>query len=156
MPNGAVHYSLWKKGWVLSAVTSAALIKSYPLISAFSLLGYWLGQFIDPDLDLVGITSAEGRAMRKWPLIGGLFVTYWMMYGYIFRGKHRAFATHSIFFSTVIRFFYAFWWVLWLLHKYDKMNFVAFQCLVGVFLGMFLADSIHIIADRYEHKRYYS
>lgn len=142
MPSGKTHYELWKVGWTIVPAVFMACPTNWSAVG--SIIGYGLiGQFVDPDLDLVGITSAEGRMMRKLPLIGGLFVAYWTFYGFLFRGKHRSFWTHSLFVSTAIRFLYMFWF-FWYLGWWSPW---LVEFMTGVYFGMSTSDAIHSIAD---------
>ena len=143
MPSGKVHYKFWKIGWIGEGGLFLLLLFLNPLLSFGSLAGYFLGQFVDPDLDLVGITSAEGRMLRKIPLVGGLFVAYWTIYGAVFRQYHRSFLTHGFIISTVIRFIYAFWWIALL--KYTETWFLL--VIAGMFIGLLFSDSLHIWVD---------
>lgn len=144
MPSGKVHHRLWKIGWIVEGVAFMPLLLYYPLVAIGSAIGYFLGQFIDPDLDLVGITSAEGRMLRKMPFVGGLFVAYWTLYGAIFRKQHRSFWTHSYIASTIIRFAYTFWWLL----LFKSLPVWLYSVMPGVFVGMCISDGVHIWADR--------
>ena len=144
MPSGKVHFSHWKKGWVVEGVLIVLLLSfHHPFLALGSLIGYFLGQFITPDADLVGITFGEGRMLRKLPVIGGLFVGYWTIYGAVFRKHHRSFWTHSYIFSTVIRFVYGFWWIG--LFRYTETWFLL--SVLGMFIGLCLSDGLHVWAD---------
>lgn len=145
MPNGKIHYQIWNIGKLGEAILFLGLLFVYPIVAVGTLIGYWLGQFIDPDMDLVGITSGEGRMLRRFPIMGGFFVAYWTLYGAIFRGKHRSFWTHSILVSTALRFSYMFWWLYVFVVKEWKEWMVLL--LLGIYLGLSLADTYHIIAD---------
>lgn len=143
MPSGKVHFNHWKIGWIGESVLFVLLSLLNPYLSIGSIIGYFLGQFITPDADLVGVTYGEGRMLRKLPLIGGLFVAYWTFYGSIFRKMHRSTWTHSYVFSTLIRFIYGFWWI-----GFFKIidEWFLFGVL-GIFVGLCLSDGIHIWAD---------
>lgn len=144
-PTGAVHHNFWKTAWFLPLLIATML---FVLVGVWAvpvgiILGYAFGYYIDPDLDLMSTTSAEGR-MVKIPILGILLVTYWTPYGAIFRKQHRSFWTHSYIFSTVIRFVYMFWWLLFF--KYTEYWF--WMVMLGAFAGLAIADAIHIWADR--------
>ena len=163
MPSGEVHLDLWKKFRAVPITVSIILFPTvYYLhgvwvcwdwfclpLSLFSSLGilagyFVIGYFIDPDADLVGISSAEGRMLRKIPILGILFVAYWTGYGGFFRGKHRSFWTHSYIFSTFLRYLYGFWWSF--LFFRELLGIYVF---LGVFTGMCISDAIHVWADKH-------
>ena len=146
MPNSKVHYKLWKIGWADAVCSATAFAYYYPLVSAGILVGYAFGKIDDPDLDLVGISGAEGRALRSLGPLGVVWVMYWFPYGTLF--KHRSFWTHSYVFSTAIRFVYLFWWVYWLIFKNGWYDWWTLLVSFGVFVGLVISDSIHILADR--------
>lgn len=154
MPDGATHHKIWKVGllgvplWDLSVTLVA-----YPFVSHYG--GYWLyslgipvgyllGLFVDPDLDIVGMTQAEGRIMNTFPIIGNIMVGYWTVYGAFFRRHHRSWLTHGPFISTAIRYAFAFWWLVFL----DRWWYIgATLFLIGMYLGTVYADILHWAAD---------
>jgi hypothetical protein len=146
VPSGQVHLSFWKSAWFLPIAVAGAFF--IPLkwatfyIALGILLGYGLGYFIDPDLDLLGVTSAEGR-MLKIPVLGYLLVPYWSFYGAVFRRHHRSFWTHSYVMSTIIRFAYQFWWLV----LFSTLPMWFAWILSGTFFGLCISDGIHIWAD---------
>jgi len=103
MPSGKVHIRFW--GYFLPFLATISLILMFYSFwfGIMLLLGYLLGYITDPDLDQIGISSAEGRALRKFGILGVLWIMYWLPYAYVF--PHRGFLSHSIFISTAIRFF---------------------------------------------------
>jgi len=162
-PDGATHLNLWRKHSYLPVVVIFILTPiiarlrivkvcfdefCFPLVIFFStsvLIGYFvIGYFIDPDADLVGMSSADGRMMNKIPILGILFVMWWTGYGAIFRTKHRSFWTHSYIFSTFLRFIWGFWWSFWFFRE-----LLGIYVISGVFVGMCLADGVHIWADHH-------
>ncbi len=145
-PAGKVHFHFWKYGWIFPIVIVIMFftVKMPYTVSIGVMLGYLLGAIIDPDLDQIGITRAEGR-MLKIPIIGYLLVAYWTIYGAIFRKHHRSFWTHGFIVSTVIRFIYQFWWIL----LFKEIDMVVWPILGGMFIGLNASDSIHIWADKY-------
>jgi uncharacterized metal-binding protein len=144
MPSGIIHHRLWKYGWGVECAAFAVLLSHSPTISIGTAIGYFLGQFLDPDLDLVGITGAEGRILRKLPVLGAFIVGYWTVFGGLFRRHHRSFWTHSYVISTAIRFVYGFWWVVLFKHTETWLLMMLF----GMFIGLCIADAIHIRADK--------
>jgi len=147
MPDGITHDNLWTAGRVFIAlpVATVSLISINPLFSAGTVVGYWLGKYITPDMDLVGVTHNEGMMMRNLGIVGGLLVSYWTFYGFLFRGLHRHWLTHGLFISTFIRFGYMFWWMWWFGFFH---NIWLSQLMLGVYYGMSSADAIHIVADK--------
>jgi uncharacterized metal-binding protein len=108
------------------------------------LVGYGLGRWIDPDLDQIGITAAEGRMVNEIPILGTLLVGYSSIYGAVFRRHHRSFITHFPVVSTAIRAVYFFWWLYFAINVlYDYQLLF----LVGVFIGLSIADTIHYVLD---------
>ena len=144
MPSGEIHYKYWKRGWTAQGLISIGLMFVQPFVALGSIVGYFLGQWLDPDLDIVGMTNAEGR-MLKVPILGALAVAYWTFYGALFRRKHRSVWTHGYILSTGIRYGYSFWWLYFVIPVvYDWMMY----SLIGIFIGLCLSDALHIWADR--------
>lgn len=162
MPSGEVHYKYWKRNrWagivlgigLFSALSYVGGVVSFELwgikhslshgllVGLGATLGYMLGAVIDPDLDIMGTTKAEGRMMRiPWP-VGAFLYSWWSFYGATFRRHHRSFWTHSYVVSTAIRWLWQFWPVL-------RKNPALDTLLIGVFLGLCLSDGIHIWLDK--------
>lgn len=150
MPSGKVHYSYWKEAIpvigiisVVSAVTSKDL-----LLGSSVMLGYLFGRYIDPDLDQIGITEAEGRLIKDLKLFGVFIVAYWLPYGYIM--KHRSFLSHFPVVSTFIRIIYMFLPVIVLLAlRPDLLSYspILFPFLSGIFGGLAISDLIHYMLD---------
>lgn len=108
------------------------------------LFGYGLGAFFDPDLDQLTITSAEGRIVNDFKILGYIIVGYTTIYGAIFRRYHRSFITHFPGVSTAIRLVYLFWWLYFaidILYDYEIMVGI------GVWIGLSIADLIHFVLD---------
>ena len=123
MPSGQVHHSWWRHDLpyvvVLGVVLFVVGLFKSSYISEFAVwmvVWYWTGRYIDPDLDLTGVTMAEGRLLRELGLLGVfLFAAtsfYAALIGWIIKkfkvkgaigGSHRTWLTHSIFPGTVIR-----------------------------------------------------
>ena len=168
-PSGKIHNELWKRGFKYAVLASVVvyivlelmlILVSFPfyscinehcfsnplLVSIGLFLGYVFGKWITPDLDVFGITQSEWEAVRVAKIFGLLFVMYWMPYGYIFKGKHRSFWTHSYVISTLIRQMYAFWWIFVVSGTEGfVLQLVVFS---GLFLGLFGSDGLHIYADK--------
>lgn len=167
MPSGKVHDFYWKKVVRLAIVFVLVLwfvldllfanlqpftcdyghcFSTATVISLGVLLGYLLGKFITPDLDMPGITQNEWEMMKRFKLIGAIFVAVWMPYGYVM--KHRSFLSHSYIFSTLLRMVYMFWWVAFI--GYTVLNVL----LLGTLIGLGLSDALHIWLDKnYKDKK---
>ena len=131
---------------VLAVAIGVAASLFYWSLGLGIVLGYLLGRYLDPDLDLPQTSSSEFRAMRELKLFGALLVAYWLPYGFVI--PHRHFLSHSPILSTMIRFSYQFWWAWVLLDKYGYMwNKVILYAWLGMFIGMAMSDSVHIWLD---------
>lgn len=167
-PDGQTHLKLWQQFGIFATVIFLVISPVVQLlhnvlvcfgtfcmpISHFffvgNLIGYFtVAYFIDPDADIVGMSSADGRMMNKIPILGVVLVAYWTVYGAIFRRKHRSFWTHSYIFSTFLRFIYGFWWIF----PFFRELLVVYV-FSGIFAGLCLSDAVHIWADRkYKEKK---
>jgi uncharacterized metal-binding protein len=164
MPDGATHRAATIKMTPL-VIMSAALIPvitsylfndhlEYIIATTLSFVGYLVGYlfisaFIDPDADQISITSSEGRLMRKFGVFGFAVVWWFMPYGYFF--KHRGVA-HWHIIGTITRVVWAFWvpvtWYLLSGYTFPYMPFV-YLFLASMFVGLALADSLHILMDNH-------
>lgn len=152
MPDGVTHYKIYKRGTPLPvavAFFSFFVFRDYaPPLGI--LVGYFIGRWIDPDLDQMGATAAEGRMVNELPIVGWFFYGWWSIYGSIFRRHHRSFWTHYPGVSTIIRLAWGFWWTPllvyfgWVRNGWDTSLFLL---MVGVFIGQTIADALHYIAD---------
>ena len=168
MPSGKVHDELWKKSKAAPVIVALmvyglfdiTLYRIFPyscigrhcvsnalLIAIGVPLGYLLGKVVTPDLDLFGITTTEWYSIRKAGVFGLIFVMYWLPYGYLFKGRHRHYWSHSYFVSTLVRVVYMSWWTFFIVPY--TMYFVLW---FGMYLGLAISDCIHIWAD-YNYKR---
>ena|SRR5688572_7536076 len=181
MPDGATHHRFWRRGLTVVAVSSAFLfvwgIMYNSYVSEFAvwwLFWYWMGRYIDPDLDLLGTTMAEGRMLRELDLLGVFMVPVWTFYaagiGYAVKkfkikgaigGTHRTWLTHSLIPGTLIR------QALICLCLHIAVNWATFGTnvlfggtinfhpsdvgtfLLAQFAGLGLADAIHIYLDNH-------
>lgn len=157
MASGREHYEYWK---LLSPVTVpvAAWIwvaSKDPIIPASIVAGYLMGAIIDPDLDLVGITNAESRAMRHLKIFGVILTMWFLPYAYFMRfigiGKkgHRNFFSHMPGISTVIRLLWLF--APFLLFGYFKHGYIPGELEISIFIGLWIgltfSDTVHYVAD---------
>lgn len=149
MPDGKTHFKIWKLGWTAIVPASILLIsaKEYALTSGL-LMGYALGAYIDPDLDVMGTNDAEGRMVNTIPILGPIVYGYSSIYGAIFRRHHRSIITHFPIISTAIRLFFFFWWVYFLyMNKFLIFDYNHLYFYLAVLCGLSLADSLHFAAD---------
>lgn len=160
MPDGKTHLTIWKKHlsrWVVACISLAfvMLLGDWPieavLVFAFAGLGYVFGYYVDPDLDQVGLSSAEGRMLRDFPGPGAVVAAWWLVYGYVAQtilGGHRAFLTHFPGVSTIIRV--AWTWlpicvIMWVIRF--PIPDLTWWAVVGMWLGLSFADYLHWRAD---------
>lgn len=164
MSDGETHIKAWKAGIPVSVGVSALLLAAgkqlnLPDDTLLALVipqfvGYLSGYIIDPDLDQIGITSGEGRAMRSLKILGVFFTMWFFPYAYIMRfvgiGRkgHRNFFSHFPGVSTLIRLLWLYalpvflWW--WYVSDIPTLAWVSFAY---YWLGLTLADAIHYILD---------
>jgi uncharacterized metal-binding protein len=167
MPDGATHFKLWRGGLALIPPVSFIVYETASRMGLKYLcsdsglcfaghgsmtigitLGYLYGAFVDPDMDIVGMTQAEGRMMRKLGIVGGALVAYWTFYGYLFRKYHRSFWTHGPVISTAIRYCYQFWlpWI-YIYNSSQDHSWLVYG-FIGMFIGTTVSDIIHFLADK--------
>jgi hypothetical protein len=116
-------------------------------------LGYFLGytfhRWCDNDLDLMGVSGAEGRMVNELPIIGHIFFGASSAYGSWFRKKHRSFLTHFPVVSTIIRLIF-FFSVPFILLDGWGVNLIGNGWVwlwVGFLAGLSHADTIHYYHD---------
>lgn len=159
MPDGTTHARIHKIGFIPVALFSSPLAISNPIDWALIQAGYALGAFIDPDLDQISITQAEGRAMRHFGCLGAVWVAYWIPYGYIL--THRGKLSHLPFLSTLIRLVYVsvpLWILAFLVQRYLNYPLLDWfiyysKAYLPVWFGLSLADFLHWSADMWPKKR---
>lgn len=183
MPDGRTHYNNWTISWVWIVVLVILVTAfQYYFVAIGIAFGYFLGRWIDPDLDQLALTNAESRMMHEIPMLGMLFVASWFPYAYLARlvGGHRSFWTHFPVVSTAIRIIYmavVSFIMLFTLYSVvhvlsvmvdvsDIISLIPFndiQSIVkseyalmvyyGAFTGLSIADFIHWFADvKSKHK----
>lgn len=130
---------------------------------------FWASLYIDPDLDQLGVTQADGRQMRLG-VIGYFFFAYWTFYAammamicHVFKIKgsfgsaHRSKLTHSVFPGTFIRVMFLdvpILFIVALVNAYVTIPlyfwlFNAVPLVVGQLIGLGVADYIHIWLDEH-------
>lgn len=156
MPSGKVHLRVWtrllKPVMIAVSVLLFVELMFYQTAWTFFLApGYLVGYYLDPDLDQIGLTAAEGRMMRAWGFLGACFVAYWLPYAYLHNqiSKHRGYS-HWPLVGTMTR-----WLWLWLpyvvAHTYFHLSFpvsiIFNKVVLFLFLGNSIADYIHAALD---------
>jgi hypothetical protein len=179
MPAGKVHaeyhrkYQLLAIGVGIFAFCVGLLYNSYIcVVAVWFVIWYWAGRYIDPDLDLQGITAAEGRMLRELDILGVFLVPitafYAALIGYIIKkfkikgaigGSHRTWLTHSIVPGTLIRQAIICLVISFGVNLANEITQIAFGFvftfsildilagMLGQFLGLGSADLIHILLD---------
>lgn len=166
MSDGARHHEVWRKGWIvalpLSLLTYVVVDPFHPawncgtlgclsgntVYSLGVLLGYGMGRYISPDLDLMGVTSDEGRLVNEIPVLGVFLYGHWATYGAIFRKHHRSFWTHFPGVSTAIRIIYQFY-PLFIVFFLKSWYFPwIYQIIFGIWIGLSFADFLHFWEDK--------
>ena len=181
MADGHTHVKFLRYGWVFIVPTGIILflvfaffsIKYAILYPIFFYTNYFLCEFIDPDADLVGMTTSEGRVMRGtkryWlGFLGAVFVAYGFIYAYIVGlfGGHRSRASHGFIVGTVGRILFynaPLFFIFHFFYGYGLSNW-GWTSTIGVyasfgmevwllpylstqFLAWFFGDGIHLILD---------
>lgn len=166
MPDGATHRAATIRATplvmiiamvipiIINGLFSNASTWQYAVAMVSSLVGLFVGYlvvsaFIDPDADQISLTSSEGRLMRKFGVFGFAVVWWYMPYGYFF--KHRGVA-HWHIIGTLTRVAWALWlpvtWYLLSGYTFPYLPLV-YPFLVSMFVGLTLADSLHIWMDNH-------
>lgn len=129
----------------------AGLATVNPLIGLLTAIGCLFGLFVDPDLDVDGLTASERRALRLVRLPGWLWVVFWYPYAKLI--PHRHWLSHWPIIGTAIRVAYllvplsllvflvnplAFSWMMWGL----------FWAGPWLFIGLAASDIAHWILDK--------
>lgn len=166
MSDGRTHHNVWRQGWILALPLSLLVYAFVDLfrpawncswLGCFSgntvytlgtIFGYAMGRYIDPDLDMMGSTSADGRLVNEIPILGVFLYGHWATYGAIFRRHHRSFWTHCPGVSTAIRIFYQFYPLFVIIWLKDWNYVFIFQIFWGMFFGLTLADFLHFREDK--------
>jgi uncharacterized metal-binding protein len=185
MADGITHANYQSKGWIFVFILVAILgyiayeLKSifYLLTICFVLINYPLGNICEPDNDLIGTTTSEGKVLRftrKFSPLGGFFgviwVNWWTIYAFImsYFGGHRGLShthilgtlTRIIFFNIpiVVSFFIGaklanIEYII--LYKLLFLEYLLFPYLLGQFLALTISDEIHLFCDSKFFKHYF-
>jgi len=158
MPAAREHEQAWKSASPLAIVLSVVLAgagfqKEMPELFGVSLgvlEGYILGRYLDPDMDLIGMTGAKGRALRELSLLGLVWSMFWMPYAWVMQavGGHRSILTHAPVLSTIVRLMYLYG-IMYIICISFKIYLPAwvYPNLLGIAIGLALSDLVHIFLD---------
>jgi len=106
MSSGKLHSSsTMRNGIIITCVCVGWFVvaeKTWPLAIA---VGAWVGHCLTPDIDHHRITIEERRMLRRFKLLGWLWVAFWWPYEKL--NPHRG-RSHTLR-GTVERFLYLFW-----------------------------------------------
>lgn len=181
MADGETHYKYLKMGWWIVIPVGIIIFISYWLIGVrnaylypiFIYCNYLACAFFDPDNDLLGLTSSEGRILRVTKkfyigFIGAIIVSYGFLYAYIIGnfGGHRSILSHGVAIGTIGRMIFynlPFLFIFYLIYGYGlvhwewttKINiYDSFAMkewlpayLSSQFMAWFIGDGIHLILD---------
>ena len=180
MADGETHLSYLRKGWIivvplgilLSVVCYSMGIPYYFLYLPLSYLNYYLCEYQDPDDDLYGASTSEGRLLRETKRVnvivgffGAWFVGQKIVYAYIANlfGGHRSWFSHglitgvlgrmifyNIIFFGFLYFMFGFGVTYWgWTNIYMELYFDVWLTpfLITQFIVWQFADIIHIILD---------
>ena len=159
MSSGKIHL---RASLILAAGFSVgAVISQDPKLFECA-TGAIIGTMITPDLDLSNGGIVGGKFIRQ--KVGWIGERAWKFFwrGYSESFKHGTWASHSIVFSTLVRIFYVYYWVILIPHIIIKLLFNPNWELIYVlewyatiftspmFLyGLISSDLIHITLDRF-------
>ncbi len=179
MADGVSHRRFLDLGWGIALPVSfwfSGLMYiqgyNYWFSLIFCIWNYWLCRLIDPDLDLLGASTAESTGMkilRKIPIIGWILVASWMAYttfyaGIIYSlGGHRSIASHSLIIGTIGRMIFfniPFWlfiywerlrtgnvWNFREVYSDWRMDIWLYPYYFSQFLMLSIGDAIHLLLD---------
>jgi hypothetical protein len=176
MADGVTHYRWYKLIFIPIAIpTGVGLFLVLHLMYSkwdinpyifflFYLLNYFMARFIDPDLDQIGLTNAEGRMISKkggfvLSFVGALNASYWFMYawGIGWVGGHRSFFSHGWIIGTLIRMVYfnipVGILLDWIIKRFtisvtwNGLWVWVAPYFVGQFCAWFLTDGTHLFLD---------
>lgn len=136
MPDGKTH-SAATVFILLGSLVPIAYYKVPVEYSSAYLLGLVITFLINPDLDL----------NRRFPKSKPQFWLWWIYWWPYSRAiPHRGPLSHWIIVSTVIRFGYAFWTILYYMW-YNMVTVEAWYFTAAVLAGMTVSDAMHIFLD---------
>lgn len=163
MSDGQTHHRVWRRNLLLvpplTVITYLATdglgvicftkfcLSASVIISAGVPTGYLMGRYIDPDLDQMGTTAAEGRLVNEIPILGHFLYGHWSTYGSIFRKHHRSIITHFPVLSTIIRIIYQFYPLFILIWAKEWFHISIPLFFFGILIGLSFADFLHWYKD---------
>lgn len=160
MASGKVHHRASRMAARLATVTGGGAIfllylsgdiENIKLVFArFAcfISGMIIGIWIDPDLDMIQITSSERRKLKAHPFWGRLWLAYWAPYGAYM--SHRG-LSHAPVIGTFTRVFYVVWPVFLLSYLLQvSIDLEVFELGLFVIAGWITQDFIHLTLDRYK------
>lgn len=113
------------------------------------MFGYLFGAYLDPDSDQINLTGADGRAIRKFGILGIMWVMYWMPYAWVM--PHRSFFSHFPVVSTIIRDLYILLPVVAVLYYFYfdlyEVGNIVLPYLTCFILGQSMSDGVHYFLD---------
>lgn len=122
----------------------------HPAIAFGLFVGYAMGRWVDPDWDLMGVSTTEANMIHDFPVLGYFLFGYSSIYGVFFRRHHRSFITHFPFVSTLGRLIFLFWWAILLVVKYHyTVSSWEWLFIIYAFIGLSVADMIHWLLDKW-------
>lgn len=169
--DGPTHYYWWRYGAITVMVVTllvavilvcSGLIQHVWQVLVWVNINYFITRWIDPDLDQIGMTSADNRMVRELKIIGLVFAFYWTVYAFLifaivwmlgrahpwYQG-HRSFLSHSYLgtFGRIIWFNIPVYKTLEIfsIMPYD---WTVIQYLIGQVIAFVIADTIHYLVDK--------
>ena len=142
MSSGKAHGQVTVTAGV--AVAVAVAFGYNPIAGLYFLLGSVVGLFVEPDLDIDGITASEKRVLRPLRIP---WRVYW--YPYALMVKHRSWISHMPVVSTFIRLFYLLFPICLILQSQGigVVSIIATQEFAWVVAGLILSDALHWLFD---------
>jgi hypothetical protein len=175
--DGATHFLWYKRSIIISAILGLlyvwmllpyAFAINPVLFTVFYIVNYSLAIIVEPDLDQLGLTSSEGRAMRGSKranilvgLLGAFWVMWWFLYAWFIGlvGGHRSLFSHGAIVGTIGRMVWFnlpiaaflfgikwYWgWSDWWYQLY--MDVWLCPYLLSQLLAWILSDAVHLTLD---------
>jgi len=181
MPAGPVHHKYYKNvGWPI-VIALSLLVLGWALVIDRVNAGWYLefvfwlyphylsAMIVECDLDLLGVSSSDGKMLRKLGCLGVPVFAYWAFYAAMIRylsktfgfggifGGHRSKLSHSLFPGTMIRMAFVdfpIYVFFWLFNKFvvRTPDFSVADILVFLFaqfVSLGVSDYIHIWLDNH-------
>ena len=152
MPPGAIHTKIYKNSLVVFMPILVPILIGISIstrsMSPFGfIIGYFIGSFVDPDLDQLVHTTNEARILHWFKDAGALFIGFFSWYAYRF--KHRG-ISHSHIIGTLTRWMWFFFplMIIWGIYgEWNKYQLFINPWFWWIFAGNATTDSLHILAD---------